>query len=66
MNKLWLKYRIGWFWIIEQTTALMDFQAKIGENLKIYPFLMQKGFLSGDSSETFLDVGRSTSGVVYF
>ena len=62
----WLKYRIGWFWLHDQTAALMDFQSNIGENLKIYPFLTQKSFLSGESAETFLEVGRSTNGVVYF
>jgi hypothetical protein len=63
---LWLKYRIGWFWLHNQTAALMDFQANIGENLKIYPFLTQRSMLSGESSETFLEIGRSTNGVVYF
>lgn len=62
----WLKYRIGWFWLHDQTAALADFQASIGENLKIYPFLTQKSIISGESSETFLEVGRSTNGVVYF
>lgn len=63
---LWIKYRLGWFWLNEQTTVLADFQSKIGENLKIYPFLTQKSILSGESAETFLEVGRSTNGVVYF
>lgn len=62
----WLKYRIGWFWLHEQTAALMDFQVSIGENLKIYPSLTQKSILSGESTETFLEVGRATNGVVYF
>lgn len=63
---LWFKYRLGWFWLNEQTTSLTDFQSLIGENLKIYPFLTQKSILSGESAETFLEVGQSTSGVVYF
>lgn len=62
----WLKYRIGWFWLRDQTVALVDFQANIGQNLKIYPFLTQKSNLSGESAETYLEVGRSTNGVVYF
>lgn len=65
-SKLWLKYGIGWFWIHEQTTALMDFHAKIGENIKGYPFLTQKSILTGDTPKTFLEIGRSTGGVVYF
>lgn len=62
----WLKYRIGWFWLHDQAVALMDFQANIGDNLKIYPFLTQKSILSRESAETYLEVGRSTNGVVYF
>ncbi|WP_374421385.1 hypothetical protein [Chromobacterium sp.] len=62
----WLKYTIGWFWLHQQTVALTDFQAAIGENIKVYPFLMQRNFLSGSKAETYLDVGRSTNGVVYF
>ena len=63
---LWLKNSIGWFWLKEQAVALEDFQTKIGEGIKVYPFLIQKSFLSGSSSETYLEVGRSTNGVVYF
>lgn len=62
----WLRYRIGWFWLTEQVAAIDDFQANIGENLKVYPFLFQKSFLSGSSAETFLQIGQSTNGVVYF
>lgn len=65
-SMLWIKYRLGWFWLDEQTAVLADFQSNIGENLKIYPFLTQKSFLSGESAETFLEVGQSTNGVVYF
>ena len=65
-SKLWIKYGLGWFWIENQTLALTDFQVRIGEDLKIYPFLTQKSSLSGGRSETFLEVGRSTNGVVYF
>lgn len=62
----WMKYRIGWFWLHNQTAAITDFQISIGENLKVYPFLTQKSIISGESAETFLEVGRSTNGVVYF
>jgi len=62
----WLKYRIGWFWLHDQTAVFTDFQANIGENLKLYPFLTQKSTFSGESAETYLEVGRSTNGVVYF
>src|ERR1700722_7724874 len=36
---LWLRYRLGWFWIRDQTAVIHDFQVKIGENIKFYPFL---------------------------
>jgi len=62
----WLKFAIGWFWLDEQTIALDDFQIKIGERIKVYPFLIQQNSLSPNRSSTFLDVGRSTNGVVYF
>lgn len=63
---LWLKNSIGWFWIEHQAIALADFQVKIGENIKIYPFLTQKNQLSPVTSDSFLEVGKSTNGVVYF
>ena len=62
----WLKYTVGWFWLTEQVAALADFQANIGGNIKVYPFLTQKNFLSLAKPITFLEVGCSTSGVVYF
>ncbi|API59457.1 hypothetical protein BSL82_09155 [Tardibacter chloracetimidivorans] len=62
----WLRYRLGWFWLTNQAVVIEDFQVKIGENLKFYPFLFQRSTLSGVSSETFLEVGQSTNGVVYF
>ena len=34
----WVKYRLGWFWINNQTIALDDFQCKIGDRVKVYPF----------------------------
>jgi hypothetical protein len=62
----WIRNSVGWFWLRNQTTALADFQVNIGENIKIYPFLMQKGFLSDTHSDTYLEAGRSTNGVLYF
>lgn len=52
-------------WLL-QTTALRDFGVTIGENYKVYPFLIQRGFLTGAASDLYLPVGRSESGVVYF
>ncbi len=61
-----IRYRLGWFYLGEQTVCLADFQTPIGENVKIYPFLTQKSFISGDTPETYLEPGRSINGVVYF
>ncbi|EIA3093220.1 hypothetical protein NMR54_003499, partial [Vibrio cholerae] len=57
---------IGWYWLRYPTVALDDFQIKIGENIKFFPFLMQRSSISGAQSETFLPPGRSTNGIVYF
>ena len=62
----WLRFRIGWLWLNDQIAAIHDFQAKIGENVKIYPFLTQRSVLSGESASTFLQPGQSVNGVVYF
>ena len=62
----WLRYGVGWFWLRHQTAAIHDFQVKIGENIKFYPFLTQRSIVSGVVPSTFLEVGRSENGVVYF
>lgn len=66
ISRLWLKYAIGWHWLKNPTVALSDFQVQIGDNIKFYPFLLQKSGISGGQAETFLEPGRSSSGVVYF
>ena len=63
---LWVRYTFGWLWLRDQIAAIHDFQAKIGENIKIYPFLTQSSILSAKPSSTFLQPGESTNGVVYF
>lgn len=63
---LWLRYTVGWFWLDKQAVALEDFQVAIGKNIKVYPFLTQRNHLSPARADTFLEVGRSTNGVVYF
>jgi hypothetical protein len=62
----WLRYTLGWYWLKTQSIALEDFQVRIGDGTKVYPFLMQKSFLSPGESKTYLQVGESTNGVVYF
>ena len=61
-----VRYRVRWFFLNEQSVSLSDFQVAIGENIKVYPFLIQKPFPYGEPSTTFLEPGRSTNGVVYF
>ncbi|MBL8186724.1 MAG: hypothetical protein JNK38_01880 [Acidobacteria bacterium] len=60
------KYSFLWFWITKPAVALEDFQVMIGDNIKIYPFLLQKNRLSPSQPDTFLEIGKSTTGVVYF
>lgn len=62
----WLKYRVGWFWLVNQSVALADFQVKIGESTKVFPFMTQINNLSSARPSTYLRVGESTNGVVYF
>lgn len=63
---LWLRYGVGWYWLRNQIAAIHDFQVKIGENIKVYPFLTQRSIMSGADPSTFLEPGRSTNGVIYF
>lgn len=66
LSWLWIRYRLGWCWITHQTVALDDFQVAIGENIKVYPFLVQRNALATASPETYLEVGQTSNGVVYF
>ena len=65
-SRSWFRYGIGWFWLHDQIAAIHDFQAKIGENIKFYPFLTQKSTLTSARASTFLEPGQSENGVVYF
>lgn len=63
----WFRYRfIGWFWLKNQVIALEDFQYKIGDKIKVYPFLTQINNLSPAVVENYLEVGKAVNGVVYF
>jgi hypothetical protein len=63
---LWLKHKLIWFWIEHSTIIMADFQYNFGENIKVYPFLFQGNRLTGNNSDTYLEVGREINGVVYF
>jgi hypothetical protein len=65
-SMLWLRYRVGWFWLMNQSVILTDFRREIGGYIVIYPFLMQQSSFSAARQETFLEHGRSTNGVIYF
>lgn len=65
-TRAWFRYRIGWFWLYDQTVAIQDFQVKIGENIKFYPFLAQKSIYAPVQASTYLEPGQSENGVVYF
>jgi hypothetical protein len=62
----WLKFRVGWFWLGNQVISLTDFHTNIGGNIKVYPFLNQVNYMSPVKTTTYLEVGRSCNGVVYF
>ena len=67
LKKLWWRHGLFRYWIKKQAISLQDFQVEMGgEYTKMYPFLTQRSHISGQSADTHLDVGRSTSGVVYF
>ncbi|WP_338575609.1 hypothetical protein V8J38_10665 [Brevundimonas olei] len=66
LTNLWWRNTIGWFWLTDQAAALEDFQVAIGDNVKVYPFLFQLNNLSGTSANTYLDIGQTTNGVIYF
>ena len=62
----WFRYRLGWLWLTHQIACIHDFQSQIGESVKVYPFLIQRSVLSGDSADTYLQPGQAANGVVYF
>ena len=59
------KYTFFWFWL-KSTVALRDFGHTIGENLRVYPFLLQKSILLPRENITYLKSGQSSNGIVYF
>ncbi|NLH81033.1 MAG: hypothetical protein GX458_09370 [Phyllobacteriaceae bacterium] len=63
---LWFKYRIFWFYLTNQTISIEDFQSKIGENIKIYPYLVQRSILENNKVDTYILPGMAINGIVYF
>jgi len=57
----WIKYRIGWFSLEHPITAMEEFQYEFKNRIKYYPFLLQ-----GENADTYLKVGKSKNGIIYF
>lgn len=54
------------YWL-EEVITLSDFCVDIGDgNLKLFPLLNQTSTITGEASKTYLRVGESVNGVVYF
>jgi hypothetical protein len=60
------KYTFIWYWL-KQTIARRDFCVDIGQgDRKVYPFLTQQSVLMPTNTTSFLDVGKSVTGIGYF
>ena len=55
-----------WYWLNEETTSLRDFSTKIGEDIKVYPFLKQVSTIIPNERGTYLRIGEVANGIVYF
>ena len=62
----WWQFGIRWFWISDQTVTLEDFQYHFADKVKVYPSLFQGSAILGSAPETYLQVGQTVNGVVYF
>ncbi len=59
------KHRFLWYWL-DNTPALRDFGHTVGENLRMFPFLLQQSVLLPREVPTYLREGEQATGVVYF
>lgn len=62
----WLRYRVFWYWIDDPTLTMNDFQYQLGENVRVFPFLFQGSAILGKATRTYLEIGQSVNGIVYF
>lgn len=60
------KYTFLWFWLKQPHVSLSDFKVKIGDSEKYYPFLFQQSYMTPKQTETYLEIGEKTNGIVYF
>ncbi|MDA3918715.1 MAG: hypothetical protein PF690_17335 [Deltaproteobacteria bacterium] len=66
-NMLWIRYRLLWFWLNEQTVIMDDFKYDFGETIKVYPFLIQKSYIDpSPNKDLYLREGQNAIGVTYF
>jgi len=63
---LWIRYRIFWYWLSHPVVSMEAFQYDFGGAKKVYPSLLQANSVTGGVADTYLEVGQSTNGVVYF
>jgi len=65
-NLIWIKYRLGWSWIIP-TIINNDFMINVDkDNAKVFPFLFQRSILLNTQTDTYLNIGQNAIGMVYF
>lgn len=55
-----------WFWLKELTIAKSDFVMDMGQQSKVFPFLMQRNQLTDNRIDTYLLEGKRCNGMVYF
>ena len=55
-----------WFWLKEITVAKSDFTMKLGDDLKVFPFLIQRNQIKENHIDTYLHEGKRCNGVIYF
>lgn len=63
---LWFRYKFFWYWLKDPITTMSDFHYDFGKQVKVYPSLLQGTYMTGNKPETYLEVGKSVNGVVYF
>ena len=61
-----LLYMLSWHWLNDQVVALVDFKREIQGQITLYPFLIQQSSFAKSTVNTYLEVGRSRNGMVYF
>jgi len=62
----WFRDAITWYWLDKPTGVLSDFQVQIGENVKVYPLLLQITQSTNTATNRYLQIGENVNGIVYF